>query len=117
MKRLQCTDPAIRTLIEDHPLIFQGRPPRLPSSLPPGWLQLTSELLSTLSERLSPAELQLVEVLQIKEKLGTLRIRLDLSKLGRGQQESVRLMISHTEKQALATCQTCGSSMEADAAE
>lgn len=117
MKRVHGTDPSIATLIEAHSLIFKKRPPLLHSSLPSGWFQITSQLMSTLSEILSPAELRLIQALQIKEKLGTLRIRLDLSKLDRDRQELARLIISCTEKQALSICQTCGAALDAEAAE
>lgn len=102
------SDPSIEALMATHPLIFKGALPLVPSSVPPGWVDLTSQLFSSLTATLSREEMSFVRVLQVKEKFGSLRIRLDLSDLAYARQEIVRQMVDLAEQESLKVCRTCG---------
>ena len=65
--------PNIARLVEAHPLIFRGKPPRIWSDLPDGWCALVDQLCSDIEGSLSPEELKTLKVQQIKEKYAGLR--------------------------------------------
>lgn len=94
------TDSSIEFLINAHPIIFGGHPPIISSHLPTKWLPLVSNFFSTLGNTLTIEELHSIRVMQIKEKFGTLRIRLELSKLPKEKIDLVRKMIDSTQNQS-----------------
>lgn len=101
-------DPNIASLMSAFPSIFKEEPPLMWSELPAGWVPLVSQLFEQLTTMLEPQELQAVQVAQIKEKLGTLRIRLDFSSLKPDQATLAREWINQISRQSAATCQLCG---------
>lgn len=101
-------DPNIASLMSAFPSIFKEEPPLIWSELPAGWVPLVSQLFEQLTTMLEPQELQAVQVAQIKEKLGTLRIRLDFSRFEPERAALVRERINQTSRRSAATCQLCG---------
>ena len=68
------TDPRIDALVEMHPRLFKGRPPRSWSDLPAGWTEIVRCLFADLDAMLSDAQAASLEILQIKEKFAGLRV-------------------------------------------
>ncbi|OWQ46630.1 hypothetical protein CDL60_14310 [Roseateles noduli] len=66
-------DPAVQRLVDAHPTLFGGEPPRVLSDLPAGWYHLVDSLCNALEDELGDDAHQHFLVAQIKEKLGTLR--------------------------------------------
>lgn len=66
-------DPAVQRLVDAHPTLFGGEPPRVFSDLPAGWYHLVDSLCTALEDELGDDAHQHFLVAQIKEKLGTLR--------------------------------------------
>jgi hypothetical protein len=67
------TDPQLQRLIERHPAIFRGRAPGVPSYVTPGWFNLIDKLCIDIEAELGVDGCSAFEVMQIKEKFGTLR--------------------------------------------
>ena len=68
-------EPRLQQLIDKYPRLFRGKAPIARSEILPGWLQLLEELLQDINRLLSDAEATAFEITQIKEKLGSLRLR------------------------------------------
>ena len=68
-------EPRLQQLIDKYPRLFRGKAPIARSEILPGWLQLLAELLQDINRLLSDAEATAFEITQIKEKLGSLRLR------------------------------------------
>lgn len=66
-------DPAVQRLVDGHPTLFGGEPPRVSSDLPAGWHHLVDSFCTALEGELGDDAHQHFQVAQIKEKLGTLR--------------------------------------------
>lgn len=101
-------DPNIASQMSAFPSIFKEEPPLIWSELPAGLVPLVSQLFEQLTTMLEPQELRAVQVAQIKEKLGTLRIRLDFSRFEPERAALVRERINQTSRRSAATCQLCG---------
>ena len=101
-------DPNIASLMSAFPSIFKEEPPLIWSELPAGWVPLVSQLFEQLTTMLEPQELQAVQVAQIKEKLGALRIRLDFSRFEPERAALVRERINRATMRSSTTCQLCG---------
>lgn len=101
-------DPNIASLMSAHPRIFKGEPPLIWSELPAGWVPVVSQLFEQLTTTLDWHELRTVRVAQIKEKLGTLRIRLDFSRLEPDRASLALELITQTIQRSTTTCQACG---------
>jgi hypothetical protein len=65
-------------LIERHPSLFRGEPPRVSSHVPRGWFALVDELCVDLETALGDELVQRFAVVQIKEKFGGLRFYFSL---------------------------------------
>lgn len=59
-------------LVNAHPSLFRGKPPKVASDLPLGWYELVDRLCREIETTLGDQTLHL-RVIQIKEKLGCLR--------------------------------------------
>lgn len=106
-------DPSIKKLAMAHPLMFRNRPPKIWSDLAPGWYQVVDQLCARIEATLSPADLRKVQLAQLKEKFGTLRIHVDY----RGSHTSpawtaVRALVVAAQEVADKTCQDCGAAGE-----
>ena len=120
----------IATLVGRFPRLFHGKPPRVASWLPTGWMALVATLLEDLDAMLDEREAKRFEVEQIKEKFGGLRLywrlgsekttALDLVGASSIQRlvtrpkkpspafERIDARVREAEAQAGRTCQRCG---------
>lgn len=94
-------------LIETFPKIFKGEYPRSRSDIPPGWESLIHALCKEIESALTEDELRLFTVLQIKEKLGSLRFYFQ-SNLPDDKNDIVRRLISQAEIESSLCCLECG---------
>ena len=81
-------EPGLLRLMQAHPLLFRGKPPVVPSYVSPGWYALIDKLCNDLEAVLGPDGCTSLEVLQIKEKFGTLRFYYSL-----GEREDLHIDI------------------------
>lgn len=98
----------LEPLVTAHPLLFKGRFPRTHSHLPSGWYDLADRLCSAIEQLLNPGALVAFEVLQVKEKLGSLRFHFLPGALDDSMQESVRALARQARIASGITCQACG---------
>ncbi len=93
---------SIDDLIERHPALFKGKPPRVASFVEAGWSELIDHALTQITAALSPPELAEIQIVQIKEKFGRVRIYLAAA-------PSRAMEIADQAGHASAhTCQECG---------
>jgi len=126
--------PNILRLVEAHPQMFRGKPPRIWSDLPDGWYSLVDQLCTDIEASLSPEEAKSLKIQQIKEKYAGLRfyfkfgrhedrfvdvateqgIETYSTKAGAGdeQMNRIRDLVSAATTKSEITCQTCGQSGE-----
>lgn len=117
----------LQRLVEAHPLLFRGRPPRIASDLPPGWYALMDSLCEQIDAVLG-ADAPTFRVDQIKEKFGTLRLYWSLGRRSRSTVDVISasghvrfgtstrdeiaaridMLISAAEAESARTCEQCG---------
>ena len=66
-------DELLNRLMQEHPRLFRGQPPRSWSAIPEELYGVVDEICSTIERLLPISDLEKFEVLQIKPKLGGLR--------------------------------------------
>ena len=98
-------------LIAGFPRLFRGNEPCGHSSLPGGWDQLVFELFHDIDRLLSDAQASSFETLQVKEKLGRLRVHIRyrgaLDEEGDPESRLIKL-IDTASYQSESVCQICG---------
>ena len=98
-------------LVVRFPRLFRGKEPSAPSFLPLGWTQLVWELFQDVDRLLNAAQATSFEVLQVKEKLGRLRVRVRYSGTldAEGDPETrLRALVAEASDQSEAVCRICG---------
>lgn len=114
-------------LVRAFPRIFKGHPPRMTTYVDDGWHRLVMELFARIDPHLSNEQSRRFQVVQIKEKLGRLRIyfrtdsesvwqdgsnSVDASALEPRNQrlrDEVRALSASAEDASSRCCQVCGS--------
>jgi hypothetical protein len=105
-------DLPIADLVDRFPRLFRGRLPLCHSFLPEGWIALTTRLLEDIDAMLDDGTAPGFDVLQIKEKFGSLRLYWRLRYWLRSDapalfdQIAARAEAARTE--SLSTCACCG---------
>ena len=101
----------VTELVARFPRLFRGNEPSAPSFLPLGWAQLVCELFQDIDQLLNDAQATSFEVLQVKEKLGRLRVRVRYSGTldAEGDPETrLRALVAEASDQSDAVCRICG---------
>jgi hypothetical protein len=100
----------IERWVTRYPRLFKGSAPRCRSEVQPGWASIVEHALCTIDQHLNDEQAAHLEVMQIKEKLGGLRIYLNLG--NDPMTLEVRAVAAPTiqsaELQAKVTCTECG---------
>lgn len=112
---------ALDDLIQRHPRLFRGEFPAIASWVPEGWARLVEELFRKLEALLDDEQAARLEIRQIKEKFGSLRVYAQLhpgpgaTELSEGDaplhQHVIRL-VHEAEKCTLHVCDSCGAPSE-----
>ena len=112
---------ALDELIQRHPRLFRGEFPAIASWVPEGWPPLVEELLHDIEALLDDKQAARLEIRQIKEKFGSLRVYAQLhpgpgaTELSEGDaplhQHVIRL-VHEAEKCTLHVCDSCGAPSE-----
>jgi hypothetical protein len=123
-------EPNLSRLVLEHPALFRGSEPDVPSYVSPGWNELIGKLCTDL-EHAAGADVGMLRVRQIKEKFGVLRLYWQLDEEGdvaidaispRGAQavaavfdepdavlrQRIRGLVDAAESKSTETCETCG---------
>ena len=112
---------ALDDLIQRHPRLFRGEFPAIASWVPEGWARLVEELFRKLEALLDDEQAARLEIRQIKEKFGSLRVYAQLhpgpgaTELSEGDaplhQHVIRL-VHEAETCTLHVCDSCGAPSE-----
>ena len=98
-------------LVARFPRLFRGNEPCTHSLLPVGWTQLVFELFQDIDRLLNDAQATSFETLQVKEKLGRLRVRVryrgTLDEEG-DPETRLRALVDTASDRSEAVCQICG---------
>lgn len=92
-------------LIQTFPRLFKGKQPRSSSEVGQGWYELVKLLCKDIDESLNDEELAQFEVLQIKEKFGSLRFYFKASE---NMRTKIRDLILEAYEKSLFICDQCG---------
>jgi hypothetical protein len=95
------TKDVLQKLIDAHPKFFHGKNPTCSSYLLEGWYDIVDQGITKIEELLSEKELEEIEVGQIKEKFGYLRIYARVP-------EHALSVLDEMEEQSSKTCEVCG---------
>jgi hypothetical protein len=110
---LDDVDPLLQRLVDAHPLIFRGRLPTTHSHVEPAWYDLIDGLLADFERELGPDGCKALQILQVKEKLGGLRLYYSLEQEVReGNQERLRDLLDLAEQQSRALLKPGGPCFE-----
>lgn len=102
-------DPLLAALIRRYPRLFRGFAPRCYSWVEPGWHGLVDKLLRDVDALMTDEQLQDFEILQIKEKLGQLRLYFLMGDdLRTALYLKVDLLGEIAREVSGVTCQVCG---------
>ena len=112
---------ALDDLIQRHPRLFRGEFPAVASWVPEGWTPLVEELLHDIEALLDDAQAARLEIRQIKEKFGSLRVyaqlhpgpgATELSEADAALHLHVMLLVHEAERRTLQMCDACGAPSE-----
>ena len=112
---------ALDELIQRHPRLFRGEFPAVASWVPEGWTPLVEELLHDIEALLDDAQAARLEIRQIKEKFGSLRVyaqlhpgpgATELSEADAPLHQHVIRLVHEAEKCTLHVCDSCGAPSE-----
>jgi len=110
-------------LVEAHPRLFRGKPPRTSCHVPTGWFVIVDKMFQDINAVLDEAEAAQFQIIQIKEKFGGLRVCQDWEFQGWGYWrpledpplpglhqgfERLFLIIEDAIRRAEQTCLRCG---------
>lgn len=102
----------LQRLIAAHPALFSDRAPSFGSYVMPGWYDLVDKLCSDIERTLGNEYCPRVQVRQIKEKFGGLRVYIEFDEGDEpnfdAQKQRVRELIHAAQAQAARTCERCG---------
>lgn len=104
-------DALVVELVARFPRLFRGSEPQTHSFLPAGWTQLACELFQDIDLLLNDDQAPSFETLQVKEKLGRLRVYFRYrATLGEGGDPETRLreLVATASDQSVGVCQICG---------
>lgn len=99
--------PALDRLMAAHRKLFRGKRPVCWSDFPEGWYDLIQEVCCGIECMLSDEELARFEVLQIKQKLGGLRIYFRFDR-DSPKDQAIREMLGQAWEASCVTCEVCG---------
>ena len=108
-------------LIQRHPRLFRGEYPAIASWLPEGWAPLVEELFDAIEALLDDGQAMRLEIRQIKEKFGSLRVYTqlhpspgsdELSEADVALHRQVMRLVQAAEKRSLLLCEACGAPSE-----
>jgi hypothetical protein len=98
-----------RHLRAKHPSLFGSQPGHTKSAFAErgievgdGWLTILDDMATEIEQSCLLADRPLPQILQVKEKIGGLRVYVDAS------DEAIDAAIAAAEKRATLTCETCG---------
>ena len=112
---------ALDDLIQRHPRLFRGEFPAIASWVPKGWTPLVEELFRDLEALLDDEQAARLEIRQIKEKFGSLRVytqlhpspgSTELSEADVALHRQVMRLVHEAEKRTLRVCDSCGAPSE-----
>ena len=112
---------ALDDLIQRHPRIFRGEFPAIASWLPEGWAPLVEELFDAIEALLDDGQAMRLEIRQIKEKFGSLRVYTqlhpspgsdELSEADVALHRQVMRLVQAAEKRSSLLCDACGAPSE-----
>lgn len=92
-------------LIQAYPRLFKGIQPRSHSQVRVGWYPLIHHLCRQIDALVTEEETQQFEVLQIKDKFGTLRFYFNSSDCLR---PDIKNLVETAFQKSLETCDLCG---------
>lgn len=126
LEKMDATTATLTELVQAFPRLFKAQPPMVPGYVDDGWHDLTTDLFARIDGQLSDAQARRFQVVQIKEKLGGLRVyfRIDgppdrqkASDAGPSGAEAsqdhrlrheVLALIASAQDEASRRCQVCG---------
>jgi len=99
--------PPLDRLIAAHSKLFRGERPVCWSEFPEGWFDLIHGVCCGIERMLSDEELARFEVLQIKQKLGSLRLYFRFDR-DSPKAQAIREMLGQAAEMSCVTCEVCG---------
>ena len=102
---------SVTELVARFPRLFRGNEPTVHSFLPLGWTQLVSELFQDIDRLLTDVQVASFEVLQVKEKLGRLRVHVRYRGVVDEEgypERRLRALVAESSDQSEAVCRICG---------
>ena len=99
--------PALDRLMAAHRKLFRGQRPVCWSDFPEGWFDLIHGVCCGIERMLSDEELARFEVLQIKQKLGSLRLYFRFDR-DSPKNQAIREMLSQASEMSCVICEGCG---------
>lgn len=112
---------ALDDLIQRHPRLFRGEHSAIVSWLPEGWASLVEELFNAIEALLDDGQAARLEIRQIKEKFGSLRVytqmhpgsgATELSEADVALHRQVMRLVQAAEKRSSLLCDACGAPSE-----
>ena len=87
------------------PRLFRGEPPMIPGWVLPGWQPLVWHLLTSINTSLNDADARDFQILQVKEKWGTLSFYFQSPDRVRDQ---INGLVERASQESATTCMQCG---------
>lgn len=115
--RIATSADQIARLIQSWPRLFRGHAPTAPSDLPPGWFRIVDDVFRQLDALFSDDDARRFCVLQIKQKLGGLRVYWKAEGGQPKEQANLRMaepfcrvanLVQDAERRCAASCEMCG---------
>lgn len=94
-------------LVAEFPSLFRGQVPGR-SSLDPGWTELVRRALRRIDGMLTDDQAAQVNVAQVKEKWGELRLYIFARALDQATQERIAGVVKEAQAESQLTCAKCG---------
>lgn len=94
-------------LVAEFPRLFRGQVPAR-SDLDPGWVELVRRALRRIDAVLTDDQAQLVNVRQVKEKWGELRLYVFAFDLDQATRDGIAGFVNEAQAESQMTCAKCG---------